>query len=203
MRTTLILILSAVINLAFVWALYPLTGETLFWIGLVLLCTITTYIPLAKAFTRDPKPPLRNPAPPSSPEDERDPARPTMAEHMDMIRERNDLQMDNRKLRDYIDTLGRNLGELQKKLDTVVPIDPSCLTEGFAYVITHMVKVEGGRFERSPEIIGWTTNEDIAQAYVKIGKKVSMVEVWVLPDGRIAHRRGTTPSLNIIKEIAA
>lgn len=201
MRTALLLILSAVLNLALVWALYPLTGETLFWIGLVLLCTITTYIPLAKAFkpaARGHKPPMRNPGPPKG-----DPAAPTFAEHMAMVRERNELQMANRKLQDYNDTLGRHLGDLQEKLDTVVPIDPSCLKEGFAYIVTHMVKVEGGRFDRSPEIIGWTTSKDIAQAYVKIGKKVPVVQVWVLPDGRIAHRRGEAPTLNIIKEIEA
>lgn len=201
LRTILGLTLALALNIVFVWAIYPLPGETMFWIALVGLNTIFTYVPVThvlKPAARGHKPPMRNPGQPKG-----DPAAPTFAEHMEMIRERNELRMDNRKLRDFNDTLGRNLGELQEKLDTVVPIDPSCLKEGFAYIVTHMVTIEGGRFERSPEIIGWTTNKDTAQAYVKIGKKVSVVQVWVLPDGRIAHRRGATPSLNIIKEIAA
>lgn len=94
----------------------------------------------------------------------------------------------------------RELDLAEDRLANVVPIDPSCLQDGFAHVITHYAR----EFHARPEIIGWTTNGAVAAKYVEKGEQAKLVRVWVLPDGRIAHRNtGHNPTLHVIKEIEA
>jgi len=102
------------------------------------------------------------------------------------------------------DTAQRELDLAEDRLATVVPIDPSCLQDGFAHVITQYTKKPEGRYGGESDIIGWTTNGAVAAKHVEKGSQAKLVRVWVLPDGRIAHRNtGHHPTLHVIKEIEA